>query len=77
MISAFTKGDVDEARALNARLLESYAYEVTAGTPQAVCTKAMMRTLGLAVGQCRLPIGPTPEGLEAIARGVYDRLKAG
>ncbi len=77
MISAFAKGDVDEARSINTCLLESYAYEVTAETPQAVCTKAMMRTLGLAVGQCRLPIGPTPDGLEAIARGVYDRLKAG
>lgn len=77
MISAFSKGDVDEARAINARLLESYAYETTDETPQAVCTKAMMRTLGLAVGQCRLPIGPTPAGLEATARGVYERLKAG
>lgn len=77
MINAFTKGDVDEARAVNARLLESYAYEVWEGTPQAVCAKAMMRSVGRSVGQCRLPIGPTPDGLEAIARGVYDRLKAG
>ncbi len=29
-----------------------------------------MRVLGLPVGQCRLPMGPAPDGLEARAREV-------
>lgn len=35
----------------------------------------MLRTLGLAVGDCRLPIGPTPDGLEDLARVVHQGLK--
>ena len=77
MISAFTKGDVDEARSINARLIESYDFEVSPEAPHAVSAKAMLRALGLRVGQCRPPIGPTPDGLEARARAVHDRLKAG
>lgn len=77
MISAFTKGDVDEARRVNALLLESYEFEVSPESPHAVSAKAMLRALGVRVGQCRPPIGPTPDGLEARARAVHDRLKAG
>jgi 4-hydroxy-tetrahydrodipicolinate synthase len=36
--------------------------------------KAMMRTLGLRVGECRLPLGPAPAGTEDRAREVYARL---
>jgi 4-hydroxy-tetrahydrodipicolinate synthase len=39
-------------------------------------SKAMMRTLGLRVGECRLPLGPAPEGTEARAREVYANLHA-
>jgi hypothetical protein len=35
-----------------------------------------MRVLGLPVGQCRLPMGPAPDGLEDRARGVLDQLNA-
>ena len=44
--------------------------------PNPVPSKAMMRTLGHDVGECRSPMGPTPDGLEAAARQVYDRLIA-
>ncbi len=77
MITSFKKGDVDHARAVNARLIESYDFETHDGNPQAVTTKAMMRALGHAVGHCRPPIGPDPDGLESVAQGVHDRLKAG
>lgn len=70
MIAAFAKGDVDEARRSNAALLESYAFETGDDTPNPIPTKAMMRVLGLPVGECRLPIGPAPDGLEDRARQV-------
>jgi 4-hydroxy-tetrahydrodipicolinate synthase len=35
----------------------------------------MLRTLGLPVGECRSPMGPTPEGLEDRARQVYADLE--
>ena len=74
MISAHAKGDVETARRVNARLLDSYDYETWGGTPQAVTTKALLRTLGLRVGLTRPPIGPVPDGLEDAARRVLDGL---
>jgi len=74
MIAAFSKGDVDEARRLNQRMLESYDFEGSDLTPNPVPAKAMMRVLGIPVGECRLPNAPAPEGLEDRARDVLARL---
>ncbi len=38
--------------------------------------KAMMRTLGLRVGECRLPLGRAPKGTEERGREVYAHLHA-
>jgi 4-hydroxy-tetrahydrodipicolinate synthase len=76
MVAAFEKGDVAGAREINARLAESYAFSNTETSPFSVSTKAMMRALGLPSGQCRLPLGDAPEGVEQGARAVYDRLKS-
>lgn len=76
LFDAWAKGDVAEARRVNATLLESFDYEVSPDATHAASTKAMLRTLGLSVGECRLPIGPAPAGLEDRARAVYSRLKA-
>lgn len=74
MVAAVAKGDLATARAVNSRLLESYAFETGDDAPNPLPAKAMMRTLGLAVGQCRLPMGVAPEGLEDRARAVYAAL---
>ena len=71
MITSFQKGDVTRAREVNAQLIESYDYETGDLTPNPMPAKAMMRTLGLPVGQCRLPLGPAPDGLEDRAREVW------
>lgn len=76
MMDAWEAGKADEARQINARLLESFDYETGDEAPNPVPTKVMMRTLGLPVGEPRLPMGPTPDGLEDKAREVYSRLKA-
>ncbi len=74
MIARFTKGDVARAREINAILSGSYAYETSDAAPNPLPAKAMMRVLGLRVGQCRLPMGPAPEGLENAAREVLGAL---
>jgi 4-hydroxy-tetrahydrodipicolinate synthase len=74
MVAAFAKGDLANAREINGRLLESYLFETGDAAPNPIPAKAMMRTLGLAVGECRLPMGPAPEGLEDQAREVYANL---
>jgi 4-hydroxy-tetrahydrodipicolinate synthase len=74
MIDAFEKGDHDRARELNASLFESYWYESRDHAQFALCVKVAMRTLGLPSGPCRLPVGPEPDGLEAEAIAMLDRL---
>ena len=63
MFDAWDAGDAAGAAAHNARQLESYAFETSDALPNPLPAKAMMRTLGHAVGECRLPMGPAPDGL--------------
>lgn len=76
MFDAWEREDTAAARRINARQLESYEFETSDDAPNPVPSKAMLRTLGHAVGECRSPMGPTPHGLEHAARGVYERLVA-
>ena len=76
LIAAVGKGDLGHAREVNARLLESYLFETGDVAPNPIPAKAMMRTLGVAVGECRLPMGAAPEGLEDRAREVYANVHA-
>jgi len=74
MVAAAAKGDLPHAREINGRLLESFLFETGDAAPNPIPAKAMMRTLGVPVGECRLPIGPAPAGLEDRAREVYAHL---
>jgi 4-hydroxy-tetrahydrodipicolinate synthase len=75
MISAFLNGDVARARQINDVLLESYSYETGDDNPNPIPSKVMMNILGFNVGECRLPMGPPPAGLESRAREVLARLE--
>jgi 4-hydroxy-tetrahydrodipicolinate synthase len=74
MIAAHAKGDLAHAAELNTRMLESFDFETGDLAPNPIPTKAMLRALGLPAGECRLPLGPTPDGLEAAALDVHRRL---
>jgi 4-hydroxy-tetrahydrodipicolinate synthase len=74
MIAAFERGDHTKAAELNALLLESYDFEGGDLTPNPLPAKAMMRALGRPAGQCRLPMGPAPAGLEERALDVWNHL---
>ena len=74
MVSAFAKGDVDTARSLNARLMESYEFESSDMHPNPVPAKAACRALGLPAGQCRPPLGAAAPELDGQARLVMSRL---
>jgi 4-hydroxy-tetrahydrodipicolinate synthase len=76
LIAAFAKGDVERARRLNEALLDSFDYETGLAAPNPVPTKALLRTQGWAVGECRPPMGPTPAGLEDRAREIMAALEA-
>jgi len=76
MFDAWERGDVAGARRVNQRMLESFAFETGDLAPNPIPTKAMLRTQGWAVGECRLPVGPAPDGLEDRAREVWANLVA-
>jgi 4-hydroxy-tetrahydrodipicolinate synthase len=76
MFNCWERGDVVGARRVNARLLESFAFETGDENPNPLPSKVMMNVLGLEVGEARLPMGPPPAGLEDRARAVLDNLRA-
>ncbi|MBC7468171.1 MAG: 4-hydroxy-tetrahydrodipicolinate synthase [Ramlibacter sp.] len=74
LISAFQAGRVEEARAINARLLESFAFINSDESVFPMSIKAMLRALGQEVGDCRLPLLPAPADVRERAAGVWERL---
>jgi 4-hydroxy-tetrahydrodipicolinate synthase len=76
MFAKWESGDVAGARKVNARLLESFAYETGDDTPNPIPTKVMMNHLGLNVGEARLPMGPPPAGHAQRAAEVMANLVA-
>ncbi len=76
MFTKWNAGDTAGARAVNARLVESFAFETGDDNPNPLPTKAMMNHLGLDVGEARLPMGPPPAGLSERAAHVMKNLVA-
>jgi 4-hydroxy-tetrahydrodipicolinate synthase len=76
MLAAFRAGRVQEARAINARLLDSFAFVNSDESVYPMSIKAMLRTLGEEVGDCRLPLLPAPPDVRGRASEVWRRLSA-
>jgi 4-hydroxy-tetrahydrodipicolinate synthase len=67
VVQDFMAGRLEAAIAGNAELLDSYDFESSEEFPNPLPAKAMLRALGLKVGQCRLPMGPSTPELDAYA----------
>jgi 4-hydroxy-tetrahydrodipicolinate synthase len=67
VIDAFMGGDLGTAIAGNAELLDSFDFESSPEYPNPLPAKAALRSLGLRVGQCRLPMGASTSELDAQA----------
>lgn len=76
MFAKWHAGDVVGARAVNARLLESFAYETGDDSPNPIPSKVMMNMLGVPVGECRLPMGPPADFVAERAKTVWANLLA-
>jgi 4-hydroxy-tetrahydrodipicolinate synthase len=74
MIAAFHKGDHDTAREINARLLDSFAYESTELWQHTTAVKVLLTELGLPAGLCRLPLASAPEEARVEARRIIASL---
>jgi 4-hydroxy-tetrahydrodipicolinate synthase len=75
MFDACGRGDVARARELNALLLPSFRFANSDESVFAMSIKAMLRTLDLRVGECRLPFPPAPPGVAERAREVWAELQ--
>ena len=76
MFDLWEAGDTAGARRVNARMLESFAFETGDDAPNPIPTNAMMRHLGFKVGQARLPMGTAPAFVEERAPQVWANLQA-
>ena len=68
--AAVAKGDLATAREVNARLLPSFGFMNSDTCVFSQSVKVAMGVLGVPIGECRLPLGPAPEGTDAAARKV-------
>jgi 4-hydroxy-tetrahydrodipicolinate synthase len=75
MFFAFEAGDTAGARAVNTRLLASYAYMNNDDCVFSQAVKVMMAELGVPIGDCRLPLGPAPADTAERARTVARDLR--
>ena len=74
LFDAFESGNLAEARRINAELLPSFDFETSDEAPNPLPAKALMRALGHHVGQCRLPMGVAPSGLDERASALVAQL---
>jgi len=76
LIRSAHAGDWNAARSLNARLAPSCSFETSDMYPNPLPSKAALRALGLNVGQCRLPLGPSDDVLDQSAHDLVSALAA-
>ncbi len=74
MFDAFRRGDIAAARAANAALQPSFEFINSDTSVFSMSIKAMLRVLGQDVGECRLPLPPTPAEVTERAREVARQL---
>jgi 4-hydroxy-tetrahydrodipicolinate synthase len=75
IVHAAGAGKWKKAQRLYERAAASFAFESTEAYPNPMPTKAALRALGLAVGECRLPHGPSDPELDAAAAEIVASLK--
>jgi 4-hydroxy-tetrahydrodipicolinate synthase len=74
LFDRWAAGDTAGARRINARLLESWAYETGDEAPNPGPAKAMLRHLGQPAGRCRPPMDADPPWLADAAAEVWENL---
>jgi 4-hydroxy-tetrahydrodipicolinate synthase len=67
VIESFLRGDLAEAIAGNAKLLDAIDFQSSEEYPNPLPAKAICRAMGLPVGQCRLPMGQSSAELDSQA----------
>lgn len=76
IVHAAAHGDWEIARELYERAAPSFAFESTEEYPNPMPSKAALRVLGINVGECRPPHGPSEIELDLVAAEVVSSLKS-
>jgi len=74
MFAALERGDLQRAMRLHAQLIDSFEFINSDTCVYSMSIKAMLRTLGQEVGECRLPLPPAPAATLEAAQQVWSRL---
>ena len=77
MMLAIEKGELEEARRINAQLQKSFLYESSAEAPNPIPAKVMMELIGFRVGRGRPPMDSVPDGLRNLALQVLAETEIG
>jgi 4-hydroxy-tetrahydrodipicolinate synthase len=75
MFTALERGDLQEAMRIHGRLQESFDFSNSDDCVYSMSVKAMLRAIGMEVGECRLPLPPAPAHVVERAEGVWQRLR--
>jgi len=76
LIAAFEQGDMPKAQSVADKLVPSCEFEGNETYPNPMPSKAMMRAIGIPVGQCRLPHAPSDETLDAQAAALWNQVRS-
>lgn len=76
LIAAYLDGRVEDALGWYRAALSSFVFESSEVAPNPIPTKAILRSMGLPAGQCRLPLGAAPDGLDEAAGRLLAELEA-
>ncbi len=74
LIGSFEQGDLTTAQQFAEQLAPSCIFEGNEKYPNPMPSKAMMRVIGIPVGQCRLPHAPSDEVLDAQAAALWSEV---
>lgn len=75
LIRAFEAGEIEQAQSIAEMLSKSCSFEGNETYPNPMPSKAMMRAIGLAVGECRLPHAPSDDDLNAQAAALLAEIR--
>jgi 4-hydroxy-tetrahydrodipicolinate synthase len=76
MMERFFAGDVGGAAWLNRELVDLLGFQSSDEAPNPMPAKAILRAMGLYVGECRLPHGPAPAWLDERAEAMLEDLES-
>lgn len=76
LVAAFEQGDMPKAQSVADKLVPSCEFEGNETYPNPMPSKAMMRAIGIPVGQCRLPHAPSDETLDAQAAALWNQVRS-